>query len=493
MKFSVPFRPRCFGAGLAGLAICLALLPEGPARANAVIDVDQQLLNAIRSSAPPPPAAARDIAMVSIAMYDAVNATTGLTYQPYSYAGPAVAGASPDATAYAAGYNMLTSLFPSMASVFQTDQNTAISGLSLLPGIQTTSVNLGNSIAANLFNGRASDGSATAQTPYSPGNQPGNYQFTKGGQTTVVLPGWGNVKPFAITSVASASPPPLWGPGTPYATEAAYLAGPQFQSDLSAVKALGCSTCGQTTDQLALSAFWADTNGNAAFGSTETPPGHWLDITDTAAANQGLNLLRTARLGAMVGASLADAAIVAWNTKNTVDFWRPDTAIHYYEGNTSWQPLWPDPLFQSYISGHSTFSMAAATTLADFFGTDNISFCSGADPNAHDASNHAISTSGSPYTTTEQAPNGDNFNVTVMNSATRCYSSFTDAAYEAGASRVVGGIHFESDNIEGLAAGVAVANEVVANDFNVPEPDSIGLILTGIVTLLIVVSRRETA
>ena len=36
-----------------------------------------------------------------------------------------------------------------------------------------------------------------------------------------------------------------------------------------------------------------------------------------------------------------------------------------------WQPLWPSPPFQSYISGHSTFSMAAAITLADFFGTDN--------------------------------------------------------------------------------------------------------------------------
>jgi hypothetical protein len=69
-------------------------------------------------------------------------------------------------------------------------------------------------IATNFFNGRANDGSATAQTPYTPGNQPGNYQFTNPAQTTVVQPGWGKVTPFAITSVDSVEPPPLWGPGS---------------------------------------------------------------------------------------------------------------------------------------------------------------------------------------------------------------------------------------------------------------------------------------
>jgi hypothetical protein len=491
VKFNVPFRPRLIRVSLFGFAAWLALTPRGPAYADAVIDVDQQLLSAIRLSAAPPPAAARDIAMVGIAMYDAVDATTGLTYKPYAYPGPAVAGASPDAAAYSAGYRMLASLFPSMAASFQTDENTAIAALSLSPAVQTTSVNLGNSITTNFFNARASDGSATAQTPYTPGNQPGDYQFTKAGQTAVVLPGWGSLTPFAITSVASVSPPPLWGPGTSYPTKAAYLAGPQFQSDLLTVETQGCSTCGQTPDQLALSAFWADTNGNALFSSTATPPGHWLSITDTVAADQDLNLLQTARLAAMVGTSLADAGIVTWNTKNMVNFWRPDTAIHYYQGNTSWQPLWPDPTFQSYISGHSTFSMAAATTLEDFFSTDNISFCSSADPNAHDASNNPISTSGTPYTVTEQDPNGNNFNVTVLNPATRCYSSFTDAAYEAGNSRVIGGIHFPTDNIEGLATGAEVAAEVVANDFTVPEPGSVWLMLTGIVPLLVAFSRRE--
>jgi hypothetical protein len=45
---------------------------------------------------------------------------------------------------------------------------------------------------------------------------------------------------------------------------------------------------------------------------------------------------------------------------------------------------------------------------------------------------------------------------------TRSYSSFSTAADEAGRSRVVGGIHFEFSNQDGLAAGRAVAAEILA-------------------------------
>jgi hypothetical protein len=67
---------------------------------NAITDVDQSLLGAIRTAAHSPPVASRDIAMVGIAMYDAVNAATGLVYQAYSYSGRAVPLASADAVAY---------------------------------------------------------------------------------------------------------------------------------------------------------------------------------------------------------------------------------------------------------------------------------------------------------------------------------------------------------------------------------------------------------
>src|SRR3984893_13381430 len=451
---------------IALVALSGYLAPQA-AQGNAITDVDEALCAAIRIGAPPPPDAARDIAMVGIAMYDAVNAATGLTYRPYSYSGGPVSGASADAAAYAAGDTMLGSLFPAQGSSLQSAAATAINKLGLDSTARNLGVSLGTSITASFFNARSSDGSATAQTPYQPGNQPGNYQFTSPTQTTVVRPGWGNLTPFAITSVSSVAPPPLWGPGTPYASEADYLASPTYVSDLDFVKTHGCKGCGQTQDELNLTAFWADTNGNAFFDSTETPPGHWINIMDTVASNTGLSLLQTARLGAMVSASLGDAGIVGWAVKNEVDFWRPDTAIHF-AGDPTWEPLWPDPPFQSYISGHSTFSMAAATALADFFGTDNITFCAEADPNGHDA----------------------NKNTLTGASAERCFTSFTAAAEEAGDSRLLGGIHFPSDNIEGLITGEKISDEVAANAFDpVPEPSSIALLATG--TMVVSGLRRR--
>lgn len=462
--------PRAIGALF---ALTVWITPQA-AHSNAVIDVDQSLLAAIRIGAPPPPVASREIAMVSIAVYDAVNAATALTYRPYSYSGSAVAGASADAAAYAAGYRMLASLFPAQSTVLQSAAASAINSLGLNPATQILSAGLGAAIAADFFVVRSTDGSAAAQTPYTPGNQPGNYQFTNPTQTTVVGPGWGKVTPFAITSVASVAPPPLWGPGTSYPTEAAYLASPQYLNDLQYVATHGCKGCGQTQDELNLSAFWADTGGNARFGSTETPPGHWLDIMDTVAGSTGLDLLQTARLGAIVGSSLADSGIVAWEVKNDSDFWRPDTAMHFTGlggGNdASWLPLWPDPPFQSYISGHSTYSMAAATALADFFGTDAISFCAEADPNAFDAANNPLAGA----------------------AAQRCFDSFSAAAAEAGDSRLIGGIHFPSDNVQGLLTGARIGGQVFANAFTpVPEPPSMAVL--AIAAMVFIRLRRRCA
>src|ERR1700755_3366170 len=107
----------------------VALLVVRSAHANAIIDVDQNLLAAIRVGAPPPPVAARDIAMVGIAMFDAVNAATGLKYQPYSYSGSAVAATSAEAAAYAAGYTMLENLFPGQTSSLQLTATSAINNL----------------------------------------------------------------------------------------------------------------------------------------------------------------------------------------------------------------------------------------------------------------------------------------------------------------------------------------------------------------------------
>ncbi len=133
--------------------------------------------------------------------------------------------------------------------------------------------------------------------------------------------------------------------------------------------------------------------------------------------------------------SLADAAISCWETKYFYDFCRPITAIQngdndgndLTKGDTSWQPLIVTPPFPEYTSGHSTFSGAGSTVLTSFFG-DNYAFTS--------------STLGLP-------------------GAVRSFTSFNQAAQEAGMSRIYGGIHFMSANKEGAKAGVSIANYVL--------------------------------
>jgi PEP-CTERM motif len=56
---------------------------------------------------------------------------------------------------------------------------------------------------------------------------------------------------------------------------------------------------------------------------------------------------------------------------------------------------------------------------------------------------------------------------------------------EAGNSRLIGGIHFPSDNIQGLLTGEMIGDEVAANAFTpVPEPPSLAAFAAGLILLL---------
>ncbi|HVF97102.1 MAG TPA: phosphatase PAP2 family protein, partial [Flavisolibacter sp.] len=98
--------------------------------------------------------------------------------------------------------------------------------------------------------------------------------------------------------------------------------------------------------------FWADGVG------TYTPPGHWDAIAAEDFIGKNFSEVRWARNMALLNMSLMDAAIVCWDTKNFYFNPRPsqlDPRIKTLTGL---------PNFPSYISGHSTFSGAAATILS---------------------------------------------------------------------------------------------------------------------------------
>ena len=221
--------------------------------------------------------------------------------------------------------------------------------------------------------------------------------------------------PFAIADHSQFRPP---GPPS--------LDSSKWAADYNEVKALGAAVGStRTPDQTEIAQFWADGAG------TETPPGHWNHIAQDVGAAQGNTLEQNARLFALLNIAMADAGICAWDAKYTYHNWRPVTAIRNgdTDGNPAtepdpgWSSFIVTPPFPDYVSGHSTFSSAAATVLALFYGTDAISFQTGSD---------------------------------FLPGVVRSFSSFSAAANEAADSRVYGGIHFRFASDDGLAAGLSI-------------------------------------
>ena len=389
------------------------------AHADVVIDWNSTALQAIKVDKTPPPKASRALAILHVAIYDSVNGQTR-THEPYLVAGRAPRIASAEAAVSAAGRKVLVALYPAQQAAFDAAYATAIALIPDGPGKQA-GIAWGENVARKILAARANDG-ADATVPYVVGTDPGDWQPTPPLFAPALLPQWPFVKPFAMTSGAQFQPPP-----PPSLTSAMYA------YDFSVVKELGeLNSSKRTADQTAIARFWADGAG------TVTPPGHWNVIARQVALQRATTLAQNARLFALLNIAEADAAICAWDAKYADNFWRPITAIRAAgtDGNPAtdpdpaWAPLLTTPPFPEYVSGHSTFSGAAATVLADFFGSDLI-----------------------PFSTTSEDLAG----------VTRSFASFWEAAEEAGLSRILGGIHFQSGNHLGLQSGARLGAYVTAN------------------------------
>jgi hypothetical protein len=93
--------------------------------------------------------------------------------------------------------------------------------------------------------------------------------------------------------------------------------------------ASACSAAGFAPESAAeaqAALFWNDP------GATLQPPGHWLQIADTIAMQEELDLLHTARATATVGLALHAAGIGAWAIKYQDVAWRPVTAVQFSPG-----------------------------------------------------------------------------------------------------------------------------------------------------------------
>ncbi|MBD2069041.1 phosphatase PAP2 family protein [Leptolyngbya sp. FACHB-671] len=371
---------------------------------DVVLDWNATLLNAIVTERSSPPSASRSMAVLHTAIYDAVTANSTRTVSREA----AVAGAA---------HQILISLYPNQTAIL--NQQLTMSLAEIANGAaETNGIALGRSVADAVLAARRNDGSAVPSS-YIPGTAPGRWQPTLPGNQPALLPHWGNVTPFVMRSGSQFRPD---GPPA--------LSSAEWAAEFNEVKTLGgVNSTVRTTEQTEMANFWADGAG------TFTPPGHWNLIAEQLSVVRRNTLVENARLFAMLNVAEADAGIAAWDAKYIYDLWRPITAIRLadQDGNPNtvadptWTPLVITPPFPEYVSGHSTYSGAASTVLASFFG-DN-----------------------TPFETTSIGLPG----------VVRSYSSFSQAADEAGMSRVYGGIHFQSGNQDGLVMGRALGRYVV--------------------------------
>ena len=398
-----------------------AQVPRSQApRPDMVLRWNAVALDAIRAEKTPPPMAARNLAIMHLAVFEAVNAI-GRPYRPYAVDAIPEAGASAEAAAASAAYHALVALYPQRKDHFE---RALADSLAEVPagGGREAGLDLGRFMADKIVELRCDDGTAEAQTEYAPMPAPGVWERTPPRRAEPLYPLWGNVKPFAMR------------PRTQYRVPAPpALTSREYTAAYREVRALGGKrSAARSDDQTQIALFWADNAGTA------TPPGHWNVIAQTIARQRGLSLIENARLFALLNMSLADAGIYCWLIKFHYGYWRPITAIHRADadGNPdtdpdpTWEPLIATPPFPTYTSGHSTFSGAGASLLANYLGTDRVRFAS----------------------TSEELPG-----------VTRRFESIWSAAEEAGMSRIYGGIHWQFDNTEGLTAGKKLGEYVFRN------------------------------
>jgi membrane-associated phospholipid phosphatase len=380
-------------------------------------------------------------------------------YESYNgYYDPTTAGIGTDMSAAAAtaAYQVMSSIYterygagnPFQAN-FDTLYNSQMSAIATGTD-RTRGMEVGAAAANAMITARAGDGwngaSSYQEQPFGTvgrwqaGSNPGAWGASTG---TFLYSNWGNVTPFTMNTGNQFRPV---GPaGLTYSGAAPtasdyqnWVNSSQYTNEFNQVKDLGgASSTLRTTDQTIIAYFWVDGPGTAS------PPGFGM-----------LNLAE------------ADVGIATWEAKVFFDTWRPMLAINTAntDGNpntiqdSAWTPLIPTPSFGAYTSGHSAFSSAGAAVLAEFFG-DNTSFTADSE---------------SPF-----LPSG----------YTRTFNSFSEAAQEAGMSRIYGGIHWMSDNTDGAILGSRVG-EWVFNNVMQPVPEPSGALLLGIAGLAALRRRR---
>lgn len=401
--------------------------------------------------------ASRAMAIVHVAMFEAMNAIAG-SYDSMVGVAKATRPASVSAAVAQAAYDALTALYPSQGVIFATPLVEALAAETDTQ-LAAEGVAIGHAAATAVLQQRANDGSAHAEprvnVEHTCSDDPGHWRQDPVSHHPLALGAWWSaVRPWVLQSPDQfRCPPPPAIDTAEYAV--AYAEVYAFGGDGVTTPTL------RTQEQAFIGSFWA----YDGMPSLCAPPRLYNQIAVHIADQQGTTGLEFARLLALVNVAMADAGSAAWESKYHFDFWRPVGGIRESDPGTgpsglgddnpltacdpTWMPLGAPasnatgpnftPPFPAYPSGHATFGGALFQMLRRIYGTDDI-----------------------PFTFVSDEWNGvtrDNQG-NVRPRIPRSFATLSEAEEENGQSRIYLGIHWSFDKTAGITQGNQVADWV---------------------------------
>ena len=409
-----------------------------------------------------PGRASRAIAIVHIAMFDAINAVAG-EYQSYTGVQAPRGPISMEAAISQAAHDTLAALFSAQAASFDAWLAEDLAKV-YNKNAKANGVDLGKRAAAAILALKSNDGSEipepTMGTGYVPSDQPGKWRQDPISQIPLALGAhWGDCKPFVLQTGSQFRAPPFPA-----------LNSPEYAEAYNEVKRLGgdgvITPTQRTPEQTHAGIFWAY-DGTPSLCA---PPRLYNQLTVHIADQMGTDGIELARLLALVNVAMADAGIAIWESKFYYNIWRPITGIRESDpgtgptglgdgnsatvGDPTWTPLGAPasnltgpnftPPFPAYPSGHAGFGGALFQTLRRFYETDDIAFTFVSDE-------------------FNGITRGNDGHIRPL--IPRSFSSLSQAEEENGQSRIYLGIHWKFDKTESIALGRRVGDYVFDNVF----------------------------
>jgi hypothetical protein len=410
-----------------------------------------------------PGRAARAMAIVHIAMFDAANSILG-GYRSYTGIPKLTQPANVDAAVAVAAHDALLGMYPSQGPAFKVllQKQWALLPSRSTPAMQR-GIETGVKAAAAILKLRKKDHSEKSDPKmdgeWLTSEQPYHWRQDPIGLAPIALGAyWGQVTPFVMASATqfrTPAPPPMTSP--------------EYTAAYDEVKALGGdgihTPTSRTPDQTHIGIFWAY-DGTPSLCA---PPRLYNQVATTISSDK-TDVMEVVRLYALLNTAMADAGIASWESKFYWDVWRPVTGIRESDEGTGPSALgdgnpatigdphfWPlgapasnlsgvdfTPPFPSYPSGHATFGGTVFQILRKIYGTDNV-----------------------PFTFTSDEFNGETVGSggQVRPLLPRSYGTLSEAEEENGQSRIYLGIHWSFDKTSGIAQGRQIADYVYANAF----------------------------